>query len=386
MRVLYVSKASHVAAHRDKLAVLGQRVELTLLAPERWGANRFERSSDGNEPFATVTLRTELHGHNHFHFYRRLESVLRSGAFDLVHVDEEPYSLVTLQVATRARRAGVPSLFFAWQNLNKRLPPPFGTLRRRVFRLASGGIAGNREAAEVLRTNGYRGPVAVIPQMGVNPARFRPDPSDRERIRARLGARDGDFLIGYVGRLIPEKGVDLLLDAVAFLPAGRVVLIGDGPARGELERLSRARALAARVEFAGELPSLEVPGWLPALDCLVLPSRTTSHWKEQFGRVLIEAMACEVPVIGSDSGEIPSVIGNAGVVFPEGDARALTTALSALAESPDLRKRHGSAGRARALAHFTQDAVVSATVDFYRTISSNAIASKRHSELAARGA
>jgi glycosyltransferase involved in cell wall biosynthesis len=366
MRVLYVSKASRVAAHRGKLARLSEHVDLTLLVPERWGGEPLEEGSPGR--YEMVRLPTLLHGHNHLHVYRGLRRVLPAGAFDLVHVDEEPYSLVTAQVAARAARLGVPSLFFAWQNLDKRLPVPFAAMRNGVFRRVSGGIAGNQEAADVLRGRGFAGPLAVIPQMGVDPEIFRPDPSARSALRNGLQVGDAGFLVGYVGRLVPEKGVADLLDALAELPGARAVIVGDGPERRALEERAGAPDLNGRVYFAGAVPSLEMPRWLAALDCLVLPSRTTPGWKEQFGRVLVEAMACGVSVVGSDSGEIPRVIGDAGGIVPEGDGEALQRELRALAERPELRAGLGRKGRARVLASYTQERVVTDTLSFYREL------------------
>jgi glycosyltransferase involved in cell wall biosynthesis len=100
----------------------------------------------------------------------------------------------------------------------------------------------------------------------------------------------------------------------------------------------------------------------------VLPSRTRPNWKEQFGRALVEAMACEVPVVGSDSGEIPNVIGDAGLVFPEGDVAALAGHLRRLQDSQDMRRDLGRRGRARVLDRFTQARVAEQTYQLYRQI------------------
>src|SRR5207244_2622460 len=106
---------------------------------------------------------------------------------DLVHADEEPYSAVTGQIAALCGARRIPFVFFGWQNIDKRLPPPFGALRRSVFARAAGGIGGTERAALVLRRGGYRGPLAVIPQMGVDPKRYHPDADARTRVRARVG-------------------------------------------------------------------------------------------------------------------------------------------------------------------------------------------------------
>jgi glycosyltransferase involved in cell wall biosynthesis len=109
-----------------------------------------------------------------------------------------------------------------------------------------------------------------------------------------------------------------------------------------------------------------MPAYLGQLDVLVLPSRTLSNWKEQFGRVLIEAMSCEVAVVGSDSGEIPNVIGPAGLVFPEDDVQALQRHLLALQQDQDLLSSLRKMGRQRVKRHYTQQQVAAQTVTVYR--------------------
>ena len=109
-----------------------------------------------------------------------------------------------------------------------------------------------------------------------------------------------------------------------------------------------------------------MPAFYASLDALVLPSHTTPTWKEQFGRVLIEAMACETVVVGSDSGEIPQVIGAAGMIYPEGNPEALAERLAHLAGDPALRAQLAQQGRARVLAHFTQQCVAEATWQVYQ--------------------
>jgi glycosyltransferase involved in cell wall biosynthesis len=122
------------------------------------------------------------------------------------------------------------------------------------------------------------------------------------------------------------------------------------------------------VEFRGQVASEEMPDQLRRMDLLVLPSLTRPNWKEQFGRVLMEAMACQVPVLGSDSGEIPYVIGEGGRVVPEGDVAALRGAIAALSIAPDERRELGRRGRERVLAHYTQQRVAAETVALYRRL------------------
>jgi glycosyltransferase involved in cell wall biosynthesis len=180
-------------------------------------------------------------------------------------------------------------------------------------------------------------------------------------------------VIGSAGRrLVPEKGVDLLLKAVARLPGiWQLHIAGEGPARRELERLALELGIRERVYFDGVIPSNEMPAYLGQLDVLVLPSRTLPNWKEQFGRVLVEAMACEVAVIGSDSGEIRNVIDDAGLIFPENNVDALYDRLLTLLKDPTLCRRLGRDGRKRVLEYYTQAQIAARTVEVYREMMSS---------------
>jgi glycosyltransferase involved in cell wall biosynthesis len=163
--------------------------------------------------------------------------------------------------------------------------------------------------------------------------------------------------------------VDLLLAATVGLGADwRLSIAGDGPARTELEAAARAAGIAERVRFTSWLPGSALPDFYRSLDALVLPSRSTPSWTEQFGRVLVEAMACGVACVGADSGEIPRVLGEAGLTFPEGDVAALRARLAELAAQPALTARLGEAGRQRVLAHFTMERIASQTADVYREV------------------
>jgi glycosyltransferase involved in cell wall biosynthesis len=141
--------------------------------------------------------------------------------------------------------------------------------------------------------------------------------------------------------------------------------MGDGPERPRLTALADALGIAERVTFLGRLPSAQAPEFYRSLDVLVLPSLSRPNWVEQFGRVLVEAMACEIPVIGSASGEIPTVIGDAGLLFPEGDATLLAERITALAKDPAHRAQLAKLGRARVLAHFTNARITAETVRIY---------------------
>ena len=201
-------------------------------------------------------------------------------------------------------------------------------------------------ARQVQRLTPERREIAVTP-FGVDLARFAPDPSRRTR---------GRVTIGIVKSLAPKYGVDLLLRAFAGLVADadvtrqlsdelRLLIVGDGPQRAELEALARELGIAPRAEFAGAVAHADVPAWLNRLDIYAAPSRLDS---ESFGVAVIEASACALPVVVSDVGGLPEVVrdGETGLIVPRDDVPALQAALKRLVLDAALRERLGQRGRA----------------------------------------
>jgi glycosyltransferase involved in cell wall biosynthesis len=363
MRVLMISKACIVGAYQRKLEELARMpgMELTVVVPPYWRERGRVLSLERQHTtgYALEVEKMALNGSFHLHFYPRLGRHMRRIRPDLVHIDEEPYNLATLHALWLARRAGARSLFFSWQNINRRYPPPFRWIERYVLRRVDCGIVGNQESEGVWRVKGYSGPLAVIPQFGVDTEQFAP------------GIRPPDqvLTIGYAGRLVEEKGVDLLLETLAGLEGNwQAMIVGSGPALRELRTQAQQLALEDRVSFLPQVPSIEMPALYHRFDVLVVPSRTRANWKEQFGRVLVEGMACGVPVIGSDSGEIPNVISDAGLIFPEGRADLLRDRLTNLLQSPQRRAELARRGRERVLAHYTQAQVANRTYQVYQTM------------------
>lgn len=169
-------------------------------------------------------------------------------------------------------------------------------------------------------------------------------PLNREKCRAELGLNG--FVAGYVGRMIEDKGVMDLIEALPHCAdAVQVLAAGSGEAQAKFEARAKELKVENRVRFLGAQPLESLPVIMNAIDVLALPWRTTPSWKEQFGRVIIEAHACATPVVGSDSGAIPNVIGEAGIVVPERNPQALATALQSLADDPAKARQMGEIGR-----------------------------------------
>jgi glycosyltransferase involved in cell wall biosynthesis len=364
MRVLMLSKACVVGAYQTKLEELARLpgMDLTVVGPPqrraRSGTLRLER--EHTQGYEMLVERIALNGSYHLHYYPGLGRTMRRIRPDLVHIDEEPYNLATAHALWLARRVGARSLFFSWQNILRRYPLPFRSFERYVLRHADCGIVGNQESEQVWRTKGFPGPLVVVPQFGVDPELYAPGTEPLEQ--------DRGLTFGYVGRLVEEKGVDLLLDALAEIDgAWQALIVGGGPAVGPLQSQAQRLGVASRVTFRGAVPSGQMPAVYRSIDVLVLPSRTRPNWKEQFGRALVEAMACGVPVVGSDSGEIPQVVGDAGLVFAEGQAPALRQQLERLRGDEKLRSELSRRGRERVLAHYTQAQIATRTLAAYET-------------------
>ncbi len=365
MRVLMISKALVAGTSQRKLEELAKcpGIELTLVTPEYW------RSDDGSKQvlerlytngYRMIVTPLALNGNFHLHYYPQLGKIMREVRPEVVHIDEEPYNFATFQAMRLAHKQKAPALFFTWQNLFRNYPPPFRQLERYNYRHAAAALAGNRDAQDVLKRKGFRGPIHIIPQFGFDPEIYKRNKPRQAR------AADAPFTLGYLGRLVESKGLPLLVEALASLPEYcRVVFIGNGPMKSELEALAARLGVTQRVTFNAGIPTYEVPRELEQMDVLILPSLTRSNWKEQFGRVLAEAMACETPVIGSSSGEIPYVIGDAGLVFTEGNARELADCVRQLLDDPELYATLASRGRQRVLEHYTQERIARQTYEVY---------------------
>jgi glycosyltransferase involved in cell wall biosynthesis len=283
-------------------------------------------------------LRVALAGRPQRHFHLvRAGRLIRRVRPDAIFVEAECFSIPALQWVTAAARAGVPAGVQADENLDRPLPWLAKAIRRRVLSRAAFVAARSPTAADLVRRWGYRGAVSVAPHAV-------------PRWDAAASTNGRPFTVGYAGRLVPQKGVRDLVSAMRGLEGARLLVAGDGPLRGELE--------TEGAEVRTDTGHGGMPAVYAEMDVLVLPSRTTPTWAEQFGRVLVEALWCGVPVVGSDSGEIPWVITETGggLVFPEGDVGALAAALRTLRDDPDLRTSLAADGRASVERLFAVDA------------------------------
>lgn len=369
MRVVFVARYLQ-EINQKKIARLSQAGDIQLwhLVPDEWH-DAFNRYTADSRPQSTYQqLAHGVRGSPDIHrfYYWPPPVYLRAVEPDIIHVEEEPDSLAALEFsllrAIWAPRAQL--VLFTWQNVLRRTNVLVKLITRFNLSQAAGLLCGNQGALSISRYHGFRGLAQVVPQLGVEPADFAPVDRQQQRQRYQLHR----FTVGYVGRLALEKGLDLLCEAVEPLSDVQLLLAGDGPLAGSLAQRAQAAAWNDRMRLTGSLTHAAAARLMGALDVLILPSRTMPYWKEQFGHVLIEAMAAGVPVIGSDSGAIPEVIGQAGLVFPEGSVTGLRECLERLRKDADLRADLAARGRARVLEHYTHDHIAAQTAAFYRTV------------------
>jgi phosphatidylinositol alpha-1,6-mannosyltransferase len=369
-RLLSISHSYVVALNRRLAAELARarpnEWEVTALTPSRFqGDLRYiELETMRDEPNALRSVSAYLTRSPHLFWYGpSLATTLRAG-WDCVHMWEEPYVLAGAQIAAWTPRS-MPLVFATYQNIRKQYRPPFSYLERFVVGRANAWIAGARTVVDALAGSpGYRArPFATIP-LGVDIDVFKPDVSLRAEAFRRLGwSPRGPPVVGYLGRLVGEKGVPFLLSVLDRTHSPwRALIVGGGPMEGQVR--AWAGHHGDRVRFVRAVKHDQVPMYLNAMDVLAAPSETVPHWREQLGRMIIEAFACGVPVIGSNSGEVPFTIGDAGIVVRERDDHAWIETLSLQLDAPERRRELAAKGRERAASHFDWRVIGARTLDF----------------------
>lgn len=364
MKLLVVSHSCATAANQRLYEEIEAATgwDITIVIPARW-KDEFGNVLD-ERPLAgarTAVRKIPVLGNGNIilHVYRRAWSGwLRQEKFDAIYMNHEPYALATAQVCLASRRLPAAFGFYSCQNIVKQYPFPFRLFERQVYRRSRFAFPITEAVAEVLRAKGYRGAMNICP-LPVDPAIHFPRGGEADH--ARIPRTPNEMVIGFAGRLVEAKGLRTLARALGRLRdlSWKIVLAGEGDFEKEFRSLLDTENIDVRAQFLGYVPHEKMPDYLSAFDILVLPSETRSGWKEQFGRVIPEALACGTPVIGSDSGEIPTLIRSSGggLVFPEKDDAALAEGLRRLMEDGSLRRDLADRGRAWVAHEISQEAV-----------------------------
>ena len=378
MRVLVLSHSYIMKPYRRKFALIAERPDVTLrvITPTCWYESFqdivFEPEPDTSCEEFPCPIRFSGYG-SRFYYCRGVKSHFRDFQPDIIHLEEEAWSINALQTVRLKRKYCPNSRFIFRTSLSIPTKQRFGILpvwiERRVFQETDSAFPLSENAGKILTERGYTGQQIPFPN-GVDVRHFYK--MDISKLRSSLQLTDC-FVIGYVGRLLRMKGIDTLLEALAYLVkkdatnAYKLLILGQGEDKPYFQETAETLGISEQIVWIDAVPPEKVAAYINCMDTLVLPSRTTSEWVEFFGRVLIEGMACEVPVIGSDSGEIPHVIDDAGLIFPEADANALAERIHQIGHDTNLRNELVARGRIR-IENFTWETIAERTYQVYQEL------------------
>ena len=369
LRVLFVTHTYVVGVNQGKLKAIADtgEVEVALLAPSNWQALEWDRSLKLETPFPeikTYPAPVLFTGRVGAHIYNpvKIWQVINDFKPDVIQVEEEIFSLCSLEVAFWAKLYNKPMVVFGWENQQRSLPLFRRWVRNFVMGATDLFLAGNQDGAEVMHNWNYPGQIEVMPQMGVDTDLFTP----------ALKKKQNTLNIGFLGRLVPEKGLDTLFAAVGRLKKQnidcQVTICGSGASEAELRQEAELQQISDRVVWRGAVPHDAAPSELGNFDILVLPSRSVATWKEQFGHVIIEAMAMGIPVIGSNCGEIPNVIAREDLVFPESDSTALAEILKRIICDDSWREEMGNYGIERVKKYYSHERIAQRLIEQWQKL------------------
>lgn len=346
MNILAIDKTSVLSAYQRKWELLAnyEDVEITLLTPNRWKENFNKINLEKNSRLKMIAGKVVFPGYGNrgFYYTSLIRAVVKCKP-DIIHMMEEPYSLFSLEIVA-VKKLFAPKakiIFYTYDNIsyNYKFHYKFSQIYKLIelftFKNTDYGLCANEEAKSITLSKGFDKPVKVIYPCFDYTFLKR---TETGRLKEELGLKGS--IIGFAGRIVKEKGLDTLIKACSEVKEEvSLLIIGRGEYKSELIRLAEELGINEKTRFVDVVKYSEIPKFLSLLDIFVLPSITTDRWKEQFGRVIIEAMACEVPVIGSSSGAIPEVIGDNGLIFRENDYIDLKNKILILMQNREYRNR-----------------------------------------------
>ena len=363
--ILVVSHACVTAINRIPWRRLAERGwQLEIATATQLVTKELVRPADPPAPDDPPLHLLPLGGPNlRFWRFEGLRELIARRRPKVVMLDYDPATMITLQTGIATFGSGTRIACLSYDNI---LRDPFAELRespaagaRALTAQAMSRIASrfvdhvfvlSDDSADVMRHFGFGDRTSKIP-LGFDPALFRPDERARARLRAELSLHSPTF--AYFGRVVPEKGAHLLLEALARMLDRDWQLLLDHfsdykhPYIQELAHKVDQLGLRERVVYF-DAPHERMGDYMNAADIVVMPSRSNARWKEQYGRVAQEAMACGRTVVVSSSGALPELVGDAGIVVPEDQLDQLDVTLRRVLDDPSLRERLGRQAAERA--------------------------------------
>ena len=379
LRVLVISHSAIQPTYHKKFQEISKYhdISLRVIVPEEWFENYqklYFSQLDFGENLSFYPAKVAFPGYgSRFFFPKGIVKHFKEFKPDIIHLEEEPWSLCALQtIILRAIFCPKSKLIFRTSlSIPVKLKFNFlvSLIEKLTFKKADFAFILSKQAGDILIQKGYHKGMRISPN-GVDTQIFKK--MDVKEFKQDLGINENDFVIGYVGRLMKMKGLDTLLKAFSMLnkgaPQPRLLILGSGEYKEEMLSLASNLGIADNLTLIDAVPAEDVPKYINCMDVLVLPSITTPGWVEFFGRVLVEAMVCQIPVIGSNSGEIPNVIGDAGFIFQEGNEEDLKDKLSLLITNPQLRQSLAMKGFERANSLYTWESIAKDTYDIYQSL------------------
>lgn len=388
MKILVASHTYIVKLNCEKFRTITQLypdAEVTIVVPQKWSPGGVQQAKIvETEPWQINNFRVvpipnfSQNNQGLLTFKSPIINLLKSFKPNIIQVEQgvKSFGYAQLILLNRLLNLQAKNCFFTWWNIPYRSKFPVSVLENFNLKNTDGLVAGNQDAVNILQDHGYQGRYCVLPQLGVDEQLF--SPQSQPELATKLGITEEEFVIGFVGRFVPEKGILTLIQAVSQLKhlSWKLLLLGRGDLKDTILSEAKKAGISERLILIESVPHDQVPCYINLMNVLVLPSQTNNQfktltsvgWKEQFGHVLIEAMACKVPVIGSDSGEIPNVIGEAGLIFPEQNTDALKKAISQLIEQSELAQNLAHWGYQRVIENYTNTALAKQHYQFYRNL------------------
>jgi glycosyltransferase involved in cell wall biosynthesis len=342
--------------------------QVKVLVPPYWkelwsgGKKHLEKNND--ELYELFVGNIWFPGNLHFAMFKsHLKLLLKNFHPDIIDLEDEPFNLGSFQIVRYRNRYSPKSkiVLHASQHQFKHYPPPFNFTEKYVLKNIDGVLVRNKMAENILRKKGFKSLVKIVTH-GVNTDAFHP--GNLPELDRQLNLNNKP-VIGFVGALEEHKGVQHLIQALAGLHCS-LLLVGEGSYKSELQKLAKENKID--VNFLSNSTHEEVAQYMNCMNIFVLPSLTMHNWVEKFGRVLIEAMASGIPIIGSSSGEIANVIGEAGIIFQESDINDLRNKLQMLLDNPKMRNELGAKSRKRVEENYSWQKIAARTIDVYKQI------------------
>lgn len=344
---------------------------LELVVPRSWPDALFSLEAENDSTLKVHQLPVLWAGlEGRYVFRSGLKKIIQDFRPDIIHVEQGSDALVYAQAILLAKLAGVKAKFgfFTWMNIDIHRSRKVKWIEKFNLKKSHYAVCGNKAAEKLIRERGFNGPILKSAELGVDPTLFRK--VNKPDLRKKLNIKE-KLTVGFIGRLVPEKGILDLVQVWSELKKenidSQLLLIGKGPLREQIQSQIQSSQLADDFSILGPFNHKDLIPYMQALDILVLPSKTTSTWIEQFGHVLIEAMACEIPVVGSNSGAIPEVIGDAGLIFEEGNVAELKAKLKPLIQFFYEREKWGLMGCQRMVNNFSDEALAKKLYQFFHS-------------------